>query len=110
MLNKMIELVNNRHKVSYSSEEKDYQDNYNKKKKLIDYLIENYHKKENSLFSEIEFGTILEKVLKTFSDNTGCSDDLEILENLFDKLFELKIIDTNTYKKTIESSPVNRWL
>jgi len=110
MLNKIIEDVNTLYKMDYVSEEDEYQDNYKKKSVLISFLINSFQRKEKKELTEVEYDKILERALETFSSNTGCAEDLEILEILFEQLFEMKIISTSRYQEVINSSPVNRWL
>jgi len=110
MLNKIIEEVNTLYKMDYASEEDSYQDNYKKKRVLINFLIHSFQRKEKKELAEVEYNKTLDSVLETFSSNTGCAEDLEILEILFDQLHEMKIISTSRYREVIESSAVNRWL
>lgn len=110
MLNKIIKDLDILYKMDYLSEEEEYQDNYKKKSVLTNFLIDSFQRKEKKELTEFEYNEILEKSLEAFSRNTGCGEDLEILETLFEELVELKIISTSRYQKVIESSPVNRWL
>ena len=109
MLNKIIEDIDTLYKMDYESEEKEYQDNYKKKSILIKFLINSFQKKEKNELTEVEYDKILKRSLEAFSNNTGCAEDLEILEILFEQLFEMKIITSQQYQNTIESSAVNRW-
>lgn len=110
MLRKIIKEIERLHKRDYVSEQEEYEENYKKKSALINFLIESFQKKEKKELSELEYNEILKVSLETFSCNTGCAEDLEILEKLFEQLIELKIINSSIYQEVIASSPVNRWL
>jgi len=110
MLNKIIEDVDTLYKMDYVSEEDEYKDNYKKKSVLINFLINSFQRKEKKELSEVEYNKILERVLETFSSNTGSYEDLEILDILFEQLLEMKIINISRYQEVIASSPANRWL
>ena len=88
---------------TFSSEKEEYQDNYEGKKKLIDYTIELF--KDKQLNKDI-----LKEILNIFSKNTGSSEDLEILDILFSDLLDNQIINNEEYQNVIESSSVDRWL
>ena len=110
MLNKIIEDVDTLYEIDYVSEEDRYQDNYKKKRVLINFLINSFQRKEKKELIEVEYNEILERVLETFSRNTGSFEDLEILDILFEPLVEMKIVSSSRYQEIIASSPANRWL
>lgn len=94
--------IEQHHNKKFSSEKEEYQDNYEGKKKLIDYTIELFKNKQLNK-------DILKDILNIFSKNTGSSEDLEILDVLFSDLLDNQIINNEEYQNVIESSSVARW-
>jgi hypothetical protein len=73
------------------------------KVKVLSTILNAYHNKK-------DYQKILKDGLKYFSDNTGCADDLKVTQKLLNKLCDMKIIDSEMYRKCIEQSACNRWL
>ena len=64
----------------------------------------------NAYQSKKDYQKILKDGLKYFSDHTGCADDLKVTQKLLDKLFTMKIIDSEMYRECIEQSACGRWM
>ncbi|MDE9457931.1 hypothetical protein [Xenorhabdus bovienii] len=59
-------------------------------------------------FGEIEF---IDKALLFLFENTGCHEDLKILNEINKPLFEAKILNDESLDKYLaEYSPLSRWL
>ena len=73
-------------------------------------FIEKIHRQKLSgTLPSSEYKRLLGKILQVLSDNTGCAEDLEILEMVLDRLHEKGIIDTKTYKDLVSGSSAGRW-
>ncbi|MDE9539476.1 hypothetical protein [Xenorhabdus bovienii] len=85
----------------YSSENEEYLKNKEIKSKIVDLIVE---AKESE---ELEF---IDKALFLLFDNTGCQEDLEILNEIFNPLIDKKIITKELIDKNLDSiSPLSRW-
>ena len=80
------------------------------KVKVQSLIIDAFYDKEKLIIDEKDYQKILRDGLKYFSDNTGCVDDLKVTEKLLDKLFDMKIIDSEMYRECIEHSACGRWM
>jgi len=80
------------------------------KVKFQSLIINAFYDKEKLIIDEKEYQKILKDGLKYFSDNTGCVDDLKVTQKLLDKLFDMKIIDSEMYRECIEHSACGRWM
>ncbi|CDH20855.1 conserved hypothetical protein [Xenorhabdus bovienii str. kraussei Quebec] len=96
--------------------------------KELDYLYANEHSLENNYYfkikeiktkiihliveakdsGEIEF---VDKALLFIFENTGCHEDLKVLNEINKPLFEAKILNDESLDKYLaEYSPLSRWL
>ncbi|REF27180.1 hypothetical protein BDD26_1926 [Xenorhabdus cabanillasii] len=96
--------------------------------KKLDYLYANEHSLEDNYYfkskeiktrvihliveakdsGEIEF---IDKALLFLFENTGCHEDLKVLNEINKPLFEAKILNDESLDKYLaEHSPLSRWL
>ncbi|PHM40115.1 hypothetical protein Xmau_02303 [Xenorhabdus mauleonii] len=89
------------------ADEHSLEDNYYFKSKEIKTRIIHLIVEAKS-FGEIEF---IDKALLFLFENTGCHEDLKILNEINKPLFEAKILNCESLDKYLaEYSPLSRWL
>ena len=88
----------------------EYEINMLSKKKIEAFIFDIAKVKYEDKISNEEYEHLLKNSLHILSSNTGCAEDLEILETILDPLFDKGIIDSERYKNLISSTACNRWL
>lgn len=98
--------------TAFFSDDEDEQFARNKepKIKVLDFILESQSKYGAGHFSAEAFDELLGRALYVLRDNTGCAEDLEILEMVLDRLFDEKIIDSKIYEEIVSGGSVGRWL
>lgn len=67
-------------------------------------------KDAHSVLDTEKFNDLLVVAKEAFSENCGCADELQDLEVILDDLYDIEIIDKETYQNIIENTACNRWL
>ncbi|GLS25909.1 hypothetical protein [Marinibactrum halimedae] len=93
-----------------NDEDEEYQVNKNSKIKVLDFILDEHDKTNDNSISKEQFNIVFLKSLELLQANTGCAEDLEILEDILDVLYDKGLIDKEKYKNIIEGSPCGRWL
>lgn len=92
------------------NEEEQFIKNKKKKFKLLDFILEVYSMKNKGKLSEVDFNEFFNKSINILKSNTGCAEDLEILEMILDRLYDNGLINSKLYEKIVSDSSVGRWL
>ncbi len=87
------------YETDYDTEKDDYVENLRIKSSLSDIL----RKAQNELSSK-ESNAIKSKILLILAKNTGCAEDIEILNNAYKN-----ILNETEIKMVLSKSGVNRW-
>ncbi|PHM53891.1 hypothetical protein [Xenorhabdus sp. KK7.4] len=89
------------HNKEYSSESDWYLENKAIKSKIVDLIIE---------AKECDESKLIDRALFLLFDNTGCQEDLEILNEIVSPLLDNGIITKELLEENIyENSPLSRW-
>ncbi len=67
-------------------------------------------KNAHSTLDTEKFNNVLVVAEDAFSEHCGCADELQDLELILDDLYDIEIINKETYQKIIENTACNRWL
>ncbi|CDL82951.1 hypothetical protein [Xenorhabdus szentirmaii] len=101
-----LDLLSKELDVLYTKEHLDENNYYFKNKEIKTRIVHLIVEAKNS--REIEF---IDKALLFLFENTGCHEDLKVLNEINKPLFEAKILnDESLDKYLVEYSPLSRWL
>ncbi|ASA54574.1 hypothetical protein [Vibrio gazogenes] len=91
-------------------DEEEYKVNKESKEEVFDFILGQYKNFKDELISESDYIFLFEQCMGLLANNTGCAEDMEILESILDRLYDMNIIDQNCYRNIVESSSLGRWL
>jgi len=91
-------------------EHEEYIVNKKAKTRILDFILKEKKQLDSKAISLNEFEIILEKSIKVLQENTGCAEDLEILEEILDALCNIKIINSQQYSDIVKGTSSGRWL
>ncbi|MDC9598099.1 hypothetical protein [Xenorhabdus anantnagensis] len=99
-LNTLSEELDAFYEKEYSSSEEYSLRNKPIKSKIIDLIISSNDENEDSVKNDALF---------LLFDNTGCQEDVEILNEIISPLFDKKIINDESLDEYLNKSPLSRW-
>nr|WP_240829251.1 hypothetical protein [Escherichia fergusonii] len=85
----------------FSNEEGEYLANKALKSQIAQFIIEMKSLNEHSVAFQ---------AMQLLCDNTGCKEDVEILNEIIDVFVEYNIFDDEILKDCLNNLPVSRWL
>ncbi|RJG42489.1 hypothetical protein [Motilimonas pumila] len=97
-------------KFESEDEDEEYFANKSSKDCVLNFILEQHENFKKDRVSRIEFTELFDKCILMLINNTGCSEDFEILESILDKLYSEKLIDEETYSEIVNGSNLGRWL
>ncbi|USH04785.1 hypothetical protein K6Q96_24075 [Grimontia kaedaensis] len=91
-------------------EDEEYEKNKSSKYDVLKFILEKHDELKKKIISNTEFVNLFNKCILILINNTGCSEDFEILEEILDNLYEKNLIDSVKYKEIISKSNLGRWI
>ncbi|WP_163830858.1 hypothetical protein [Spartinivicinus ruber] len=84
--------------------------NKNAKYKVLDFILERHSMYLSKKVNIHNFESEFDQAIEILQLNTGCAEDLEILEMILDELYDKKIINDKEYNDIISGTAASRWL
>lgn len=73
----------------------------------VDWIFGEY---TSGVLGEVTYSIERDRALMALLNATGCSEDLEIFDDICDSMIKKRVITRSQYQDLLEKAPVNRWL
>lgn len=96
----LVEQMNGFYDVDFKNDEDEYLENKKIKSKIVDFILDcKVSGDANSLMG----------ALNLLSENTGCQEDVEILQELLDPLIKDGVLNVAELKECFGDAAISRW-